>query len=82
VRSRLSHGELTPFSKHGSVVLLEDIVAGGGANDIKMIKAAELDVAFQGYESLKEQANASIDDNDLKAHLYVQGFRKSQFVLS
>lgn len=58
------------------------LAAGDGANDIKMIKAAGLGVAFHGSESLKEQANASIDHNDLTALLYIQGFRKSQFVLS
>ena len=58
------------------------LAAGDGANDIKMIKAAGLGVAFHGSELLKEQANASIDHNDLTALLYIQGFRKSQFVLS
>jgi len=58
------------------------LAAGDGANDIKMIKAAGLGVAFHASQSLKEHANASIDHNDLSALLYIQGFRKSQFVLS
>ena len=58
------------------------LAAGDGANDIKMIKAAGLGVAFHGSDSLKDEANASIDHGDLTALLYVQGFRKSQFVLS
>lgn len=61
---------------------LDVLAAGDGANDIKMIKAAGLGVAFHGSESLKEQANASIDHTNLTALLYIQGFRKSQFVLS
>ncbi len=58
------------------------LAAGDGANDIKMIKAAGLGVAFHGSQSLKEQANASIEHNDLTALLYIQGYRKEQFVLS
>ena len=60
-----------------------DVLAvGDGANDIKMIGAAGLGVAFHGCDSLREQANARIDHGDLTALLYIQGFRKSAFVLS
>ncbi len=60
-----------------------DVLAlGDGANDIKMIKAAGLGVAFHGSDSLRKQANACIDHGDLTALLYIQGFRKSEFVLS
>ena len=60
-----------------------DVLAlGDGANDIKMIEAAGLGVAFHASDSLKEQANACIDHGDLTALLYIQGFRKSEFVLS
>ena len=58
-----------------------DVLAvGDGANDIKMIEAAGLGVAFHGSDCLRKQANACIDNCDLKALLYVQGFRKSEFV--
>lgn len=60
-----------------------DVLAvGDGANDIKMIKAAGIGVAFHGSDSLRKQANACIDHGDLTALLYIQGFRKSEFVLS
>ncbi len=60
-----------------------DVLAvGDGANDIEMIKAAGLGVAFHGSDSLRKQANACIDHGDLTALLYIQGFRKSEFVLS
>ena len=58
------------------------LAVGDGANDIKMIEAAGLGVAFHGSDSLKKQANACIDHGDLTAILYIQGFRKSEFVLS
>ncbi len=58
------------------------LAVGYGANDIKMIEAAGLGVAFHGSDSLKKQANACIDHGDLTAILYIQGFRKSEFVLA
>ena len=58
------------------------LAVGDGANDIEMIKAAGLGVSFHGSDSLKNQANACIDHGDLTALLYIQGYRKSEFVLS
>ena len=60
-----------------------DVLAvGDGANDGKMIEAAGLGVAFHASDNLRKQANARIDHGDLTALLYIQGFRKSEFVLS
>ncbi len=60
-----------------------DVLAlGDGANDIEMIEGAGLGVAFHGCDSLKKHANARIDHGDLTALLYIQGFRKSEFVRS
>jgi phosphoserine phosphatase len=60
-----------------------DVLAvGDGANDIKMIQAAGLGVAFHDTGSLREQANAFIEHGDLSAILYIQGFHKSEFVLT
>jgi len=62
---------------------LGDVLAvGDGANDIKMIEAAGLGVAFRGADALKKQASASVDHGDLTALLYIQGFAKSQFVVA
>lgn len=62
--------------------LSETLAVGDGANDIKMIHAAGLGVALHGSQSLQEQANAWIDYGDLTALLYIQGFRKSDFITS
>ena len=61
-----------------------DVLAvGDGANDIKMIEAAGLGVAFNDDSaSLLHHANARIDYADLTAILYIQGFRKSEFVFN
>ncbi len=60
----------------------EVLAAGDGANDMEMIKAAGLGVAFHGSAALKKQARACIDHADLTALLYIQGYRKSEFVVT
>ena len=59
----------------------EDTLAvGDGANDIPMIEAAGLGVAFHGKPAVKEAAAARIDHGDLTALLYAQGYRRDEFV--
>jgi len=62
------------------LALSEVLAVGDGANDIEMIKAAGLGVAFHGSKLLCEQANAAINHADLRALLYIQGFKKTEFV--
>jgi phosphoserine phosphatase len=58
----------------------EVLAVGDGANDMKMIQAAGLGVAFHDHSgSLRDQANARIEHGDLTALLYIQGFRQSEF---
>ena len=71
---------LTRLCEEKGLTPFDVIAVGDGANDIKMIQAAGLGVAFHGSGSVKEQANACIDHGDLTALLYIQGFRKSEFV--
>ena len=59
----------------------EDTLAvGDGANDIPMIEAAGLGLAFHGKPALKEAVAAHIDHGDLTALLYAQGYRREEFV--
>ncbi len=71
---------LTHVSDQKGIPLADVLAVGDGANDIDMIQGAGLGVAFHGSDSLKEQADASIEHSDLSALLYVQGFHKSEFV--
>ena len=59
----------------------EDTLAvGDGANDIPMIEAAGLGVAFHGKPAIREAApTACIDHGDLTALLYAQGYRREEF---
>jgi phosphoserine phosphatase len=57
----------------------ETLAVGDGANDIPMIEAAGLGVAFHGKPALREAAHACIDHGDLTALLYAQGYRREDF---
>jgi phosphoserine phosphatase len=58
----------------------DTLAVGDGANDIPMIEAAGLGVAFHGKPALREKAGACIDHGDLTALLYAQGYRREDFV--
>jgi phosphoserine phosphatase len=59
----------------------ETLAVGDGANDIPMVKAAGLGVAFHGKPAIRDAApTACIDHSDLTALLYAQGYRREEFV--
>ncbi len=60
---------------------LETVLAvGDGANDLPMVTAAGLGVAYRAKPVLAEAADARIDHNDLTALLYAQGVARSEWV--
>jgi phosphoserine phosphatase len=58
----------------------ETLVAGDGANDIPMIEAAGLGVAYHAKPKVAASAAARIDHGDLSGLLYAQGYRHDEFV--
>jgi phosphoserine phosphatase len=58
----------------------ETLVSGDGANDVPMIQAAGLGVAFQAKPVVAAAAHARVDHGDLTALLYLQGYRRDEFV--
>jgi phosphoserine phosphatase len=58
----------------------ETMAIGDGANDIPMIEAAGLGVAYHGKPAVAETAAARIDHSDLTALLYAQGYPRTAFV--
>jgi phosphoserine phosphatase len=58
----------------------ETLAIGDGANDIPMIEAAGLGVAYHGKPAVAEAAAARIDHGDLTALLYAQGYPRAAFV--
>ena len=56
------------------------IAVGDGANDLPMLKAAGLGVAFRAKPAVAAEVPARINHGDLTALLYLQGYRRSEFV--
>jgi phosphoserine phosphatase len=58
----------------------EALTVGDGANDLPMLKAAGLGVAFHAKPAVAAEVSARIDHGDLTALLYLQGYHRSEFV--
>ncbi|WP_420962759.1 phosphoserine phosphatase SerB [Brucella sp. IR073] len=58
----------------------EAIAVGDGANDLGMLQLAGTGVALHAKPVVAEQARVRIDHGDLSALLYIQGYRKADFV--
>jgi phosphoserine phosphatase len=58
----------------------QTLAIGDGANDIPMIEAAGLGVAFHAKPAVAEAAAVRIDHGDLTALLYAQGYTRQEFV--
>jgi len=58
----------------------ETLAVGDGANDIDMLKAAGLGVAFRGKPVVAEAADIAVQHGDLTSLLYVQGYTRDAFV--
>ena len=56
------------------------LVTGDGANDLSMIQEAGLGVAYHAKPAVAEAAHARIEHGDLTALLYLQGYKKEEFV--
>jgi len=63
------------------VPLDQTLAIGDGANDLAMIEAAGLGVAYRAKPIVAALADAKVDHADLTALLYFQGYRASQFVV-
>lgn len=56
------------------------VAVGDGANDLDMIRAAGLGVAFHAKPIVAAEARVRVDHGDLTALLYAQGYRQGEFV--
>ena len=80
---------ITKFEKHQILINLaireglsiEDTLAiGDGANDLPMLKAAGMGIAYRGKPFVAEQASFRIDYCGLESLLFFQGIHRDQFV--
>jgi phosphoserine phosphatase len=63
-------------------IIAEDFIAvGDGANDLAMLHEAGTGIALHAKPTVAAEAKIRIDHGDLTALLYLQGYRKSEFVV-
>jgi phosphoserine phosphatase len=70
---------LTRLAGENGVPMAATLAVGDGANDLDMIRAAGLGVAYRAKPVVAAAAGARVDHGDLTALLYAQGYRKSEF---
>jgi phosphoserine phosphatase len=56
------------------------LTVGDGANDVPMLLAAGLGVAYRAKPAVAAKARVCVDHGDLTALLYLQGYRREEFV--
>jgi phosphoserine phosphatase len=70
---------LTQYSKQWGIALSQTIALGDGANDLGMILAAGMGIAFHAKPIVAQQAPFSVCFGDLTTILYFQGYQKTEF---
>ena len=63
---------------HG-ISMSETLAVGDGANDLDMLKAAGLGIGFHAKPIVAEACKARVNHADLRALLFAQGYRISEF---
>lgn len=58
----------------------ETLAIGDGANDLDMIKASGLGIAYRAKPVVAAEAHARIDYTSLETALFFQGYRREEFV--
>ncbi len=64
-----------------AIDLAATLAVGDGANDLDMLAAAGLGVAFRAKPIVAEKAAVSVVHGDLTALLYLQGYSRDAFIL-
>ena len=71
---------LNELATERGVKLHATLAVGDGANDLDMLKAAGLGIAFHAKPVVAREARAKVDHADLRALLFAQGYPASAFV--
>jgi phosphoserine phosphatase len=70
---------LRAFAAANGITPEQAIAVGDGANDIAMLAAAGLGIAFRAKPAVAAAARWRLDHADLTGLLYAQGYRKAEF---
>ena len=70
---------LNEFCAELGITLADAVTVGDGANDLAMLQAAGMGVAFRGKPAVREAARFRIEHGDLSGLLYLQGYKRAAF---
>ena len=70
---------LTRLAAERQIPLPLTLAIGDGANDVPMIRAAGLGIAYKGKPVTRDAAHARIEAGSLTAALFMQGYLRSDF---
>jgi phosphoserine phosphatase len=73
-------GALEEIAAAKGLTLDDTLAVGDGANDLPMLQAAGLGVAYRAKPKVAANAHARVEHGDLTALLYAQGFARQDFV--
>lgn len=73
--------ELIAHAGNLQIDILATIAIGDGANDIPMIAASGLGIAYHAKEKARAAADAAIDHGDLTAVLYAMGIPRRDWIM-
>ncbi len=73
------HAALLDLRRKLGLARDQTLAVGDGANDLAMLEAAGLGVAYRARPKVAASARARIDHGDLTALLYIQGYRREEF---
>jgi phosphoserine phosphatase len=73
---------LQRLSAQHRLPVAQTLAVGDGANDLPMLLAAGLGVAYRAHELVARQAPVAIKHGDLRALLFLQGIPQSDFVVT
>lgn len=73
---------LLDLATANGIPLAETMAIGDGANDLDMIRASGLGIAYRAKPVVAEAAHARLDHSDLSAALYLQGYRETELLLA
>ena len=73
-------GALRELAAQHGIAISQTMTVGDGANDLAMIEAAGLGVAYRAKPVVAARAHVRVEHGDLTALLYLQGYAREEFV--
>ncbi len=80
IGAQVKHDTLVALAAEFGLRLDETLAVGDGANDLPMLQAAGLGIAFRAKPTVAAASRWRIDHADLTALLYAQGYRAEEII--